>query len=154
MTSFKQAETVIHHAPENFIPMLASYASLSAGIFNAETLKFLAVDAYKNNQYGLAIGYVNAALRTIEAEAAKLARSCPPQLEGINSQLKSKRAELADLSARYTKDNDTIYFEQVVNVQDLALPEPRSVTKLVPYEMPPPTAVPIVLKQGGGCVIQ
>jgi len=134
------------------LPAFAAYLTISASLFRALVFKHLGMESDKAGQYGLAVGYMSAAIASFPEEKLKIKNI--PSLERFVSEARRERDEIVQLHKRYSADNDTIYFEKVPEVNSLALPEGKSLMKPVPVSFPPPRPITLALKQGYECVIQ
>jgi len=145
---------IIRSAPNTsdiILQQFEVYLTLSASLFNGLASKHLALHSNQAHKYGLSIGIMKAALTHIP-EDIRLKNM--PVLDSFVNEIRTQRKEIKTLFEQYTSDNNSIYFEPVVDGSEIGLPEGRSVTKSLPFTLPPPTSIQIVLKKGYDCIIQ
>lgn len=131
---------------------LSSYLTLSSCLFRALAFKNLAIESDKAGQYGMAVGYMSAALAAFPEDKLKVKYML--SLERFVSDVKRERDELVQMHKRFSSDNDTIYFEKIPDIASLSLPEAKSLMKPVPVQFLPPRTFTLTLKQGSECSIQ
>lgn len=128
--------------PRFFIPQMAFYCRMNAALYGMVARKHLAVAAFDEGKYGVAIGYLQWALTFVDEVNRIPSQRADGAIE-VRAHLQNHTNRIADLYKKYSKDNGTIYFERVVPKQELQLPPARCIVKAVPFQPPAPVLIEV-----------
>jgi BRO1-like domain len=102
---------------------LLNHIAFQSQLYKALAHRFLALNAWSKDDYGIAIAHLNAAVALLKQKG----QGCMPPLEGAlqsaASDLNMLRADVSALLASYAKDNSSIYYASVP-AEPEPLPEP------------------------------
>ncbi|CAM9378240.1 unnamed protein product [Pylaiella littoralis] len=107
-------------------------------IFRGMAYRFLAENAWAKDQYGVGLAYMVQACKYVEERRDTVSVGLPPlagPLRSINQDLRTLQGEFRGLRDSYAKENNSIFYESVPEVDMLdPLPQPVVMMKPLPSE--------------------
>ncbi|CAM9863696.1 unnamed protein product [Ectocarpus sp. 6 AP-2014] len=120
------------------------HISFQQCMFRGLAYRFLAENAWAKDEYGVGLAYMTQACKYVEERRDAVSVGLPPlagPLRNISHDLKTLQGEFRQLRDAYAKDNNSIYYEPVPDLDMLdPLPQPVVMMKPLPSEEEaPPT---------------
>jgi len=140
-------------AYEYILQQFERYMYINGALFKAIALKQTSIEWYKDRKPGMSIGVMKAAIDLLPEDLLKLKNMAA--LDKFVADVKQERKEIDSLLTAYTNDNNTVFFDRVVDDKSAtALPEGKCIAKPVEYTPPQPITIQIVVKEGYACIVQ
>jgi len=111
---------------------LKAYVMLNQALWRGIALQYLAQEAYGNEQYGKAVSYLNLA----EKQMKEIVIPPKSPLEVVKDDVHVETEKVIQMKIKYTKDNDMVYFNKLVEFNQLEIPDGKCIVGPIPYTPP------------------
>jgi len=117
-------------------PSWKAFLTACASLQHANTLKFAGAIASEGRKIGVAVSYLVSAVKQMKDVTASNSGSTLGQWKAM---IDEQRADIEHFNRLYTKENDMIAFEKLVDESQLEVPEPRALMTSQQYNPPFPS---------------
>jgi len=111
---------------------LKSYIMLNQALWRGVALKYLAKDAYSKEQFGKAVSYLNLA----EKQMKEIIIPPKSPLEVVKDDVFSETQQIVQLKEKLTKENDMVYFQKLIEFNQLEIPDGKCISAPIPFQPP------------------
>lgn len=134
-TALLQLNAMPGDSKKNVNPTWKAFLKGCMALQKANTLKLAGANAEEAKKIGVAVGYLDVAVKQLKDVTVPNASSTLGQWKEI---IDKQRADIEHFHRLYTKENNIIAFEKIVDESQLEMPEPRSLMTAQLYNAPFP----------------
>eukprot|EP01122_Echinamoeba_exundans_P006527 TRINITY_DN1857_c0_g1_i1.p1 TRINITY_DN1857_c0_g1~~TRINITY_DN1857_c0_g1_i1.p1 ORF type:complete len:311 (+),score=30.28 TRINITY_DN1857_c0_g1_i1:371-1303(+) len=155
-TCLKMVKAIRDQTTHPRLPLLETwwedYLGWKKGLFEAEALKYMALHHQDTATPGIAIAYMQLAMRSI-AHCINNGKSANENITEFWTQIAEERNRMTTLWQSIVHDNDTVYHE-TVKPEEVHPIEPRILAKAQAFEPPQASEIKVVRKESSFlCII-